>query len=231
MLQAHLPANPNKQHFRQLVQRCGFGIPDLERALWTVANSLTLVIQDTLQPFEKQRGKKEATHDMHLHRIPWPREALESIGKSEVEMRVTLSYFIEPNPSQRGNSRYRYQSFGLRFDVKRPTESRQAFRTRINAAVGCEGATDSSDPHWLLGTGNRHRGSLHSDIWRGSAAELASRELVAIFPTIGWWRTRHRLGCANRTARYALAVSIRAPDTDVDLYTEVANQIAVAIET
>ena len=38
-------------------------------------------------------------------------------------MRVTLSYFIEPNPSQRGNSRYRYQSHGLRFDVKRPTET------------------------------------------------------------------------------------------------------------
>lgn len=64
----------------------------------------------------------------------------------------------------------------------------------------------------------------------GNAAELASRAQIAVFPTIGWWRTRPRLGCANRTARYALAVSIRAPETDVDLYTEVANQIAVSIE-
>ena len=232
MRQAYLPPAPTKQHYRLLVQRCGFGVPDLDRALWTVANSLTLIVQGTLQPFQKLPGNSPTTTlDMHLHRLPWPHDILESLGETDVEMRVTLSYFIEPNPSQRGNSRYRYQSHGLRFDVKRPTETANAFRARINAAVGREGPnTGTSDPHWLLGANNRHRGSLHSDIWRGAAAELASRAQVAVFPTIGWWRTRDRLGCANRTARYALAVSIRAPDTDVDLYTEVANQVAVSIE-
>ena len=231
MRQTHLPPAPTKRDYCQLVQRCGFGVPDIERALWTVANSLTLVVQGKLQPFQKERGKRPTTLDMHLHLLPWPRDALESLGDTEVEMRVTLSYFIEPNPSQRGNSRYRYQSHGLRFDVKRPTETSNAFRARINAAVEREGPnTGTSDPHWLLGANNRHRGSLHSDIWRGTAAELASRAQVAVFPTNGWWRTRDRLGCANRTARYALAVSIHAPESDVDLYTEVANLIAVSIE-
>ena len=145
-------------------------------------------------------------------------------------MRVTLSYFIEPNPSQRGNSRYRYQSHGLRFDVKRPTETPTAFRARVNAAVEREQPSNTSDSFWLLGANNRHRGSLHSDIWRGTAAELASRAQIAVFPTLGWWRTRDRLGCANRSARYALTISIRAPDTEVDLYTEVTNRIAVSIE-
>ena len=168
---------------------------------------------------------------MHLHRLPWPHDALESLGDTDAEMRVTLSHFVEPNPSQRGNSRYRYQSHGLRFDVKRPTETSNASRARINAAVErADSNTGTSDPHWILGANNRHRGSLHSDIWRGTAAELASRAQVAIFPTIGWWRTRDRLGCVNRAARYALAVSIRAPGSDVDLYTEVANQITVSIE-
>ena len=231
MKQAHLPPIPAKQHYTRLVQRCGYGVPDLVRALWTVANSLTMVVPGTLQPFQKERGERPTTREMHLHRLPWPQDALESLGGTEVEMRVTLSYFIEPNPSQRGNSRYRYQSHGLRFDVKRPTETPNAFRARINAAVEREDAkTDTTDPFWLLGASNRHRGSLHSDIWRGTAAELASRAQLAVFPTIGWWRTRDRLGCANRNARYALAVAIRAPDTDVDLYTEVANRIAVSIE-
>ena len=230
MRQANLSPKHDKRDYRQLVQRCGFGVPDLERALWTVANSLTLVVQGTLQPFQKE-GKRPTTHEMHLHRLPWPTDTLESLGDTEVEMRVTLSYFIEPNPSQRGNSRYRYPSHGLRFDVKRPTETINAFRARINAAVEREGPnTGSSDPHWLLGIDNRHRGSLHSDIWRGTAAELASRAHVAVFPTIGWWRTRERLGCVDRSARYALVLSIRAPDSDVDLYTEVANQVAVSIE-
>ena len=232
MRQAHLPPAHGKRDYLQLVQRCGFGVPDLERALWTVANSLTLVVQGMLQPFQKEPGKRPTTRDMHLHRLPWPNDALESLGDTEVEMRVTLSYFIEPNPSQRGNSRYRYQSHGLRFDVKRPTETTNTFRARINAAVEREGSnTGSSDPHWLLGIDNRHRGSLHSDIWRGTAAELASRAHVAVFPTSGWWRTRERLACVNRSARYTLAVSIRAPDSDADLYTEVANEIAVSIQT
>ena len=231
MKRTHLPSNPAKQDYRRLVQRCGYGVPDLSRALWTVANSLTMVVQGTLQPFQKERGERPTTRDMHLHRLPWPQDALESLGGTEVEMRVTLSYFIEPNPSQRGNSRYRYQSHGLRFDVKRPTETPNAFRARINAAVEREDAkTDTTDPFWLLGASNRHRGSLHSDIWRGTAAELASRAQLAVFPTIGWWRTRDRLGCANRNARYSLAVSIHAPDTEVDLYTEVANRIAVSIQ-
>ena len=55
---------------------------------------------------------------MHLHDLPWPRDVLEDLGETPVEMRVTLSYFIEPNPSRRGHrSRYRYESHGLRFDV------------------------------------------------------------------------------------------------------------------
>ena len=107
-------------------------------------------------------------------------------------MRVTLSYFVEPNPSNRGfRSRYRYESHGLRFDVKRPSESEYDFRVRINSAALNEekgsrtGGGD--DPHWLIGEHNRHKGALHSDIWKGSAADLASRGILAVFPSLGWW--------------------------------------------
>ena len=51
--------------------------------------------------------------------MPWPLDELEQLGETQVEMRVTLSYFIEPNPSSRGfRSRYRYESHGLRFECK-----------------------------------------------------------------------------------------------------------------
>ena len=141
-----------KRDYRRLVQRCGFGVPDLGRALRTVGNSLTLLVQGPLQPFQKERGKRPTTHDMHLHRLPWRHDALESLGATELEMRVTLSYFIEPNPSQRGNSRYRYRSHGLWFDLMRPTETSNAFRAPINAAVERQGPDPAtSDPRWLLG--------------------------------------------------------------------------------
>ena len=172
---------------------------------------------------------------MHLHNLPWPREELEGLGETQVEMRVTLSYFIEPNPSRRGfRSKYRYESHGLRFDVKRPHESVDDFRTRINAAARDEEEgthrRQDSDPAWLIGKQVRHRGSLHGNIWRGSAADLASRGSLAVYPAVGWWKTRQALERYNQAARYALIVSIRAPEVGVDLRTEVANQIGVPIE-
>ena len=69
MRQAHLPLAPAKRHYRQLVQRCGFGVPNLERALWTVANSLTLVVQGTLQPVPEATG--QMSHDAR-HASPPP---------------------------------------------------------------------------------------------------------------------------------------------------------------
>ena len=226
--------NPSKADYQKLLRRCGFGVPDLGRALWSVSNSLTMVVQERLQPFKKDSANQPTTRDMHLHNLPWPVDVLEEMGDVEVEMRVTLSYFIEPNPSQRGVvSRYRYASYGLRFDVKRPLESIDEFRVRINAAARrheeMEAAQGHGDSAWLIGTENRHRGSLHGDIWRGSAAELASRGHMAVYPAMGWWRTRPSLERYDQAARYALVVNIRAPEVDVDLYTTVANRIGAPI--
>ncbi len=237
MRRASLPAGgaPTKTHYRRLLRRCGFGVPDLGRALWSVGNSLTMVVEERLHPFERVGAKQPKLRDMHLHNLPWPSEALEALGGTTVEMRVTLSYFIEPNPSRRGvRSRYRYESHGLRFDVKRPHESVDDFRKRINAAARDEEeGTDrgrDSDPSWLIGKQARHKGSLHGDIWRGTAADLASRGWLAVYPAVGWWKTRQALEKYDKVARYALIVSIKAPEVDVDLRTEVANRIGVPVE-
>jgi hypothetical protein len=85
-----------------LLRHCGYGVPDINRALWSANDSLTLIVQDTIQPFEKTaRGIK--TRDMHLHDLPWPLDALQDYGEMDVNLRVTLSYFIEPNPGDRGS--------------------------------------------------------------------------------------------------------------------------------
>ena len=174
MKRMFLPENrdPSKADYQDLLRRCGFGIPDFGRALWSVSNSLTMVVQESLLPFKKEQGKQPATRDMHLHNLPWPVDILEDLGETQVEMRVTLSYFIEPNPSQRGvASRYRYASHGLRFDVKRPLESTNAFRGRINAAARDEeeGTTrDHGDSAWLIGV---QKSSQRLSAWRHLAGE------------------------------------------------------------
>lgn len=227
--------NPSKADYKNLLRRCGFGVPNLARALWSVSNSLTMVVQETLHPFKKEPGEQPTTRDMHLHSLPWPIDELEELGETQVEMRITLSYFIEPNPSQRGiRSRYRYESHGLRFDVKRQTETTNEFRARINLAARDEeegtsrGHSDSAA--WLVGKQNRHKGSIHGDIWRGSAADLASRGIVGIYPALGWWKTRPALERYEREVRYALVISISTPETNIDLYSEVANRIDSLIE-
>lgn len=211
--------------------RCvGFGVPNMELALWSANNSLALIVEDKLQPFEKRDGKI-ATRDMHLHDLPWPKAALQDLGETEVQMTVTLSYFIEPNPSSRMmTGKYSYQSHGLRFDVKRQLESVEEFRKRINrqARDEEEGTTTSpTDPDWLFGAQFRHKGSIHKDIWKGRAADLAERGQIAIYPAMGWWRTRRALDRYNKEARYSLVVTISVPDVDVDIYSEVSAMVTV----
>jgi hypothetical protein len=197
-------------------------------------------VEDQLTPFKKDQGKTVTSRDMHLHSLPWPQEVLEAMPPDvELELRITLSYFIEPNPSARGSkSKFHYASHQLRFDVQRPLDANTVqFLARVNAAVQREDDDDTNDPKdpkWWLGTQYRNRGSLHQDIWRGSAAELAKRSHIAVYPAKGWWRTRPGLGRYDLPARYSLIVSIRSPMEGVDLYTSVEQLIqtptAVAVE-
>ncbi len=234
MKAGYLPAHglPSKSDYVNLIRHCGWGVPNLERALWSAGNSLTLVVEDMVHPFQKVTGKGVVSRDMNLHAIPWPKGQLLALPpETQVELCVTLSYFIEPNPSARGtSSKFHYPSHRLRFDVQRPLDATtDDFVTRINAAAEREDngdPIDPRDPHWLLGERQRHRGSLHQDIWRGTAAELANRGFIAVYPAKGWWRTRPAQDRYGLPARYSLVVSIRTPETEIDLYTSIAQQVA-----
>ena len=215
-----------------MLRRYGWGVPNFRRALFSASNDATLMVEDALLPFRKD-GAAIKTRDMNLHHLPWPRAELRALGGQDVELRMTLSYFVEPNPGERGwTRRHRYASHGLRFAVKRSLETLDQFRQRINRAAEAEEAGESGaagGDDWVLGPSVRDRGSVHSDIWRGSAAALAERDAIGIFPISGWWKEKPALQRWDRAVRYALVVSIRAPDVTVDLYSAIANQIAVEI--
>lgn len=230
----------SKTAIKRLLRICGYGVPLLERALYSASNSLTLIAQAELQPFDKKRdnhGNETSgyrTKDMHLYDLPWPVDVLRSLPDgTNVEMRVTLSYFIEPGPGEIGwQDRYRYASHILRFDVKSPTETKQQFVKRINKAArdADEGhpGTQSASDHWRIGQA-RDKGSIHSDIWQGTASELADSNIIAISPRVGWWRERPHLERWNRQTRYSLVVSITTPEESVDIYTPVANQVGITV--
>jgi hypothetical protein len=150
-----------------------------------------------------------------------------------VTMKVTLSYFIEPNLTGKASTRPdTYRSFGLRFAMKKSNESKATFRRRVNAAQEWdESMTESRTDCWLLGSKAIQAGSLHCDLWRGYAIDLAGHDSIAVFPVGGWWKSHVGQQRVTDKARYSLVISISALNHPVDLHSEVTNLVEVkAIE-
>lgn len=224
-----------------MLRSVGYGVTNLKRARYSAGHELTLVAQDYLQPFTKNAGASKSTdprlNEMQLYELPWPADVLRQLPpETEVKLRVTLSYFIEPNPGRRGyRQRYSYQSHGLRFEVIRPGQSLENFRAFINGLANAEDyiGPEGDAAGWQYGPQLRVRGSLHSDVWIGSAAALADMQTIAVYPVGGWWKYRAAQDRWRSRVRYSLIVSIEVPDETVDIYSVVENivqaQIVIAV--
>lgn len=204
-----------------------------DRAVLSANNDLTLIAEDQLRAFWKEDGRIKTRH-MNLHQFPWPRIELEQLGETQVELRVTLSYYVEPISGERGWLRkHRYASHALRFAVKRELEGVDEFRRRVNAAAEAEEAGLPPIPggldHWYLGR-IRNTGSIHSDRWYGNAADLAKKSAIGVYPIGGWWKENPGHARYDQPVRYCLVVSIRAPNGEVDIYTPVHTAIEMAID-
>lgn len=212
-----------------LLRRYGFGVPSLSRAIGSLDNDVTMVIEDSLSPFKMSKGKA-VTDELMVHELIWPRERLSELGGTVVQLRITLSYFIEPNPGERGRSRrHSYASHGLRFALKPADEKFEVFLRRITSEAGARPPKrQGSDTGWTIGPQLRHRGTLHGDIWEGTAADLAERNSIVIFPTGGWWRENLAQERVGERVRYSLIATIRTAE-GVDLYSEVSAQIVAEI--
>ncbi|MDV3618964.1 hypothetical protein CMU80_16135 [Elizabethkingia anophelis] len=227
----------NRGDYNNLLRTFGYGTPDLDKALYSKENSLTFIAEETIQPFilEDGRGK---TKDIHIYNLPWPQDLLIDLETTPVKLRITLSYFIQPGAGEIGwKDKYRYQSYGLRFDLNNTGEDENTFRKRINAAAREEEEEDgdllftsSANDRWAIGKDNRSNGSIHSDYWEGTAAELATCNFIAVYPIIGWWRERTHLGKVDTITRYSLIISLETPIQDIELYTTVKNMIEIPIE-
>lgn len=230
---------PNKRDRILLARRYGYGVPQLERALASAEQDLAMISETYIQPFSKKRGSngneigEPHFNEVHYYDLPWPKRELERLESRVVNLKVTLSYFVEPSPSELGQIiPARYRSFGLRFDLKRKSETDSAFRHRINQLDSMEYAPPKSevDNNWTFGSKHVVAGSVHSDVWVGTAIDLASRDKIAISPVSGWWRYRSSLGKHNSQARYSLIISITAEGEDIKIYTEISNLINASIE-
>ncbi len=232
-----LPIVVLKKDKETLLRRFGYGEASLNASLFSTSTKATLVLQETIAPYRLD-GNDVKLGSMNMHALPWPTEELGAIPEVSVNLRVTLSYFVEPNPSRRGwQSKFRYQSHGLRFAVKGSTETEERFGQRINKLEreereegDDEALSDPDVAHWFLGAQLRARGSIHSDVWRGTAAQLAAKSHIAVFPVGGWWKDWKELKRYANQVRYALLVTLEVLDeVDIDIYTPIANLLQVPV--
>lgn len=225
--------NKTKKDYYKLLRTCGYGVPNYERAIQCANNYVNLIVEDELQPFKRNDKGRIITNDMNIHKIPWPKEVLEDIYDKKVEMKVTLSYFIEPGPNNVGwKNKYRYPSCNLRFEVN-GNDNKEDFIKRISKVVAAEEKgeeySSSSSVKWLLGPTKRNVGSIHSDVWIGNGADLVDSNYIAVFPSTGWWKERANLGSYNKKIRYSLIISLYTEETSVDLYTSIKAKIKTSI--
>jgi len=214
----------------------GWGTPTEENLIASAENRATLVIEDSLRPYQKVKSDIEY-NEVNFHRLPWPTSLLQSLGSQDVSVRITLSYFIEPSPGRLGwADRFRYPSHGLRFHLQHPDETDIGFKHRVTSATWPnpkkKPSVVSDSKRWTLGTKKRNRGCLIQDEWTGTGAELATCGQIAVFPVLGWWKTRKHLNRFDDNARYSLIVSLRTKPTlnGLQLYESCKTLLPIAIE-
>jgi hypothetical protein len=232
----------NQASIVQMLRTYGYGVPNLEKAVECKSNYLTFVSEQVLQPYIEQEGKDPGTNDVHFYEFPWPKQILEELGDKEVIIRVTLSYFIEPNPGEKGYStKYSYQSTALKFALMPPNDEPENFMLRINNAareklkteLGVEKLPENtidkvSNVKWELGAENIFKGSVHSNYWKTSAAEAASCNYIAVYPQpSGWWKNLKKQKKYNEKLRYSLIVSVETPENTADIYTTIAQKVQI----
>lgn len=214
-----------------ILREVGYGVPDLQRAINSASNDVTLIAQAQIQPYVIGESGAPVFNEMHFYDLPWPKAALEKIENGIVTMKVTLSYFVEPNLSGRAATRPEtYRSLGLRFAMKKRTDTKEQFKRRVSGQQDDDAAGRQQEgDFWLLGSNAVQAGSLHCDLWRGRAIDLALHDAIGVFPVSGWWKTHPGQKRFNDKGRYALVISISAPGYSVDMHSEISGLVAAKI--
>ena len=207
------------------LRSCGYGVPNELVASECSQGIATIVVEDSFpnavteeEPKQKpskrpntKTTKSMLRRKMKLYNLPIP-ESLLIDSDPDVELRVTLSYFAEPNKFGRRT----FHGLDLKWDMQGPQESQGEFLQRINLLNRRKGA-DGNPVHvarkksfdWDIGIQLRSRGTVQSDRWRGKMSALVGDKLIAIVPVLGWWEQRRKL--KTQAMPFSLTVSVFGP--------------------
>ena len=183
-----LEARNRRRERYELIRRFGYGVPSYERATASATNDLALMAQAEIQPFRLQGQRK--FNECHYYDLPIPRGMLEALENNVVELKITLSYFIDPNPGLGATS---IRSVTGRMvcalisgaKAKRLIASRGGSMLRSWKRATNVRELDGDDAGWMLGERSVSAGSLHCESgrvrlsnWRGGTCFASSRSMA-----------------------------------------------------
>ncbi len=150
MVDAYTPNGlRNQANMRQLLRHCGYGVPSLERALYSASNSLALIVR--IDCSHTKVGSTIRTRDMHLHDLPWPTELLQALpGRcaSDTSGHALVLRRAEPGLSAAMAQAYAYSVARARDSRCGVPQAGGFVRGRINADGGGRRARASLQPVW-----------------------------------------------------------------------------------
>lgn len=220
---------------------CGYGVPDLDLALNSMDDNATIVIEDSIQNGQNYRdanNRKKVRRFAKFFKLPVPEDQLLNLeGDPNVELRITLSYNMEPSHYRRKT----YNGLDLKWDIQGPQENVMEFKTRINKILRDEGNEHRDDGKfrgWEISSQARSRGTVQADRWIGPASYLAGDKYVSIMPNLGWWDRRRDF--VEKSLNFTLIVSVKVPGepiyevikTSIESEVEIENNtVDIEIET
>jgi len=225
------------------LQACGYGVPDEQVASECAHSRATVIVEDSMpnavvEEEPKKKAPKRPTtkttepkdrRKVKLYRLPIPYDLIAE-NDPDVELRVTLSYFAEPNKF----GRRVFHGLDLKWYMQGPQEREDEFLQRINELKRPKGTDGKRQKiaskkafDWDLGRQLRSRGTVQSDRCRVKMSDLAGDKLIAIVPVLGWWEQRRPL--RHQEMRFSLIVSVFGPGVYAAIKPQVEARLMVPV--
>jgi subtilisin family serine protease len=208
------------------IQLLGYGIPNLDRALGNSNNRITLIAKGE---------RRIAARQAQIYEVSLPNELRSPGGDLDILIEVTLSYKAQPRRTRR--ARRKYLSTWLDWECSKKGEVPELFLARVLRDYEAPDDVEKSESifNWVLNKRkdrgqarnvSRQEGTLQKDWAIVKSYDLRKSFCIAVVGHEGWNND------PNATVPYALVVSFEAVDTNIPIYTSIANvQVPVEIKS
>lgn len=223
---AKWPGNPfitNSQIADKNISTIGFGLPNLETALFNNNHRITAITQSDELINEG---------DLHLYEIGIPEELRRPGEDFDILVEVTLCYTANPRRTRRNNRKY--LSTWVDWIASNINEPADEFKEYAEKIEDTESVSRSSTAfRWMLGsrkdsgvTSNvsRNRGLTQKDWAVIKSHQLTEGFCIAVRGRKGWDSSN------SNPARYCLAVSFESLGQELPIYNQLRTQVQLPIE-